>query len=119
MFRFLMVFAWMWAGVAGADTSIFHKISVLRFAQEEMVTIQGGTLDLTHLGNREYFHVNGNIQFIPNEFVEARYMDEAAFQQLLVEKKAIETPLRLKTNPDNMKGTDATYEDRWPERGGP
>ncbi len=95
--------------MAGADTSIFHKISVLRFAQEEMVTIHGGTLDLTHLGNREYFHVNGNIQFIPNEFVEARYMDEAAFQQLLVEKKAIETPLRLKTNPDSMKGTDATY----------
>jgi len=97
------------AGKAWADTSILHKIAVLRFAQEERVNFQDGEVDITGLGTQEYLHVQGDVAFIPNEFVDASYMDAAAFRQLLFDKKAITAPLRLKTNPYPLDGTDATY----------
>jgi hypothetical protein len=99
----------LWTVPAWAETSIFHKISVLRFGHEQVTSIENGTVDLTSLGQNEFFHVQGNVHFIPHEWVDATYMDEAAFQQFLIAKQAISSPLRLKTKPYTLEGTDATY----------
>lgn len=99
----------MWTLPAFGDTAIFQKISALRFGQERVVPPQQGSVDLSGLGRHEFLHVQGSVPFIPGEFVDARFMSEAEFQEFLTTKKAIMSPLRLKNKPFTVEGTDATF----------
>jgi len=94
---------------ASSDTSIFHKISVLRFAKEEVASFQNGSLDITRLGDQEFIHAQGEVYFIPGEFIDPFSMDESAFAKFLTEKKAITAPLRLKNYPSPLDQTSETF----------
>ena len=101
----MLALAWIFifaSNFALADTSYFHKLSVLRFAHEEVVPFQNGTLDITQLGDEALVHAQGEVFFVPDLWIDPFYMTDQAFVDFMSKNKAVLSPLRLKAAPTHQ-----------------
>jgi len=107
MFDFRILMVWILlstANMAAADTSWFFKLNVFRFAKEELVKTQNGIVDLSTLGNEEFFHVQGDVYFFPGEFINPSFMSPEEFLALVTARKAVLLPLNLRSGLNTHEG---------------
>ena len=87
--------------------SWFEKVALLRFGNEIPYLSQDGEVDLSHLSPESYFHVQGDILFFPDEFLQPRYLTAQEYLQLVGDKKPVKATLNRKSYPQNLNKTKA------------
>lgn len=105
----LVIFAILLSTRASAEASIFQQLLVFRFGDEKVVTVQDGTVDLKELGNQEFFHVQGQVFFVPGVLLDPRYLSDSEFQALVTRPDIVKATLRLKNFPYPLEGTESTF----------
>ncbi|HET9239160.1 MAG TPA: ATP-binding protein [Oligoflexus sp.] len=104
-----VIFAILLSTRASAETSIFQKLLVLRFGDEKVATVEDGIVDLRGLGTQEFFHVQGQVFFVPGVLLDPKYLSDAEFQSLVTQPDVVKATLRLKTFPYPLEETEATF----------
>ncbi|SMF57226.1 ATP-binding protein [Pseudobacteriovorax antillogorgiicola] len=78
-----------------ADTSLFHKISVYRFAEENHFDIDKGVADIRGLNSQEITKIYGEILFVPETWVDPHSFNSERFEEL--KAKSVITRMNQKT----------------------
>jgi hypothetical protein len=92
-----------------AQTSWLDRLLLLRFADERVVRAHQGELDLGGLKAGDYWHVQGEVLFVPGEFLEPRMLGDDEWQAMINNPNNLRADLKLKPFPFPLQGTDSNY----------
>lgn len=90
------------------ETTVFEKISLLRFAKEYTVFMKGNRLDLSQLDSNSYMHVRGKVKFLPGEWISPNFYSEEEFNQF-VDRSNVEVPMAVRSYPYSIEGLKTNF----------
>jgi len=96
MVKAFLILLSLWSSQSIADVSLFEQITAMRFGNEKGITLNEGTVDVSDIGEDEYYHVQGQVLFFPGEFLTSTHYSEEEFERLIQDKKPLRAAMSLR-----------------------
>ena len=97
--RLLLVIYFLSLEVFASELPSFEKLALLRFGNEAKLELVGNEIDLDKLGSKAYFHVFGELKYLPGEWLEASHVSSQAFEDFLSRASTITLAKNIYINP--------------------
>ena len=97
------------AGTSNDYRSLFEQLTILRFANERMVTAREGFIDLSELGSEELWHIRGTALFVPEVFITYSDLQGQALSSIQAKYEGIPVGLNPGYYSNDLKGSNATW----------